>query len=228
MKYFPFKLIDLSHTLTPEIPAWDQHCGFNLSNTLDYTDCATQTKFRVQSLSMNAGIGTHIDAPAHCFPGGQTIAEIPLEKLLTPCVVIDVSHKAHAAYKISVNDIKNFETQHSIISTDTLVIIRTGWEQYWHEPSRYHNNWQFPSVSQETAQYLVDKNIVGLGIDTLSPDILESDYPVHRLMLGVGNYIIENVANSSKLPATGAYTLALPLKIQGGTEAPIRFIGLLS
>ena len=64
-------------------------------------------------------------------------------------------------------------------------------------------------------------------IDTLSPDLPSSGFPVHKHVLGAGKYIVENIANASKLPPVGSITLAMPIKVAGLTEAPIRLIGLL-
>ena len=74
----PFQLIDLTHTLDENSPAWDDGCGFSSSTVLDYADCTGETTFRVQHLTMPAGMGTHMDAPAHCCPNGLSIAQIPL------------------------------------------------------------------------------------------------------------------------------------------------------
>lgn len=86
---------------------------------------------------------------------------------------------------------------------------------------------QFPSVSKEAAQLLVERNIKGLGIDTLGPDTAESGYPVHQVILGQGKYLVENVANADLLPPVGSTILVAPLYILGGTEAPIRLIGFV-
>jgi kynurenine formamidase len=51
---------------------------------------------------------------------------------------------------------------------------------------------------------------------------------VHKQLLGAGKYILENVTNLEGLPAKGSFILALPLKIKGGTEAPVRLIGLIN
>lgn len=88
------KLIDLTYTLSKEIPHWSGHCGFQQQIISDYNGSAEDTKFRVHKLEMHAGIGTHIDAPAHCFVGGKSIAEISLEELFVPCVVIDIPANA--------------------------------------------------------------------------------------------------------------------------------------
>ena len=63
-------------------------------------------------------------------------------------------------------------------------------------------------------------------IDTLSADKADSDYPVHRALLGAGKYLVKNIAYAEQLPAVGSYNMALPILTVGGTEAPIRLIGL--
>jgi kynurenine formamidase len=208
------------------IPCWDNDCGFQQNTVLDYIDCNTDVKFRVQKIKMHAGIGTHIDAPAHCIPGTLTIEDIPLKKLITSCIVIDVSQKANANYSVTCNDIHDFEKKYGEIPKSIFVIIYTGWERFWTQPDKYRNNLIFPSVSKEAAELLLMRDIVGLGIDTLSPDRQEDGFPVHQLLLNAGKYIIENIANCNQLPPIGASIIALPMKIKDGTEAPVRLIGV--
>lgn len=219
--------IDLTHTLEPSIPCWSKTCGFENTIQLDYSDCTDNVKFRIQQFAMNAGIGTHIDAPAHCAPGGLTIDQLPLGDLQANCVVIDVSAKAHERYTLSVADVEHFEQQHGKIPSSSFVVIRTGWDKFWLQPQKYHNNHIFPSVSLAAAQLFLDRGIAGLGIDTLSPDRPEDGYPVHSLLLGAGKYIVENVANSALLAPCGNRVLIFPLKIKGGTESPVRLVAIV-
>ena len=222
---FPYKIIDLTHPLSSDIPTWDGSCGFEHHLQHDYQQSST-TSFRTHKVRMVEGIGTHIDAPAHCIPGGKTIDELNLNDLLAPCLVIDVSAKVHERYSVSVADIEEFEEKHGLIKTGSFIIIQTGWERFWGEPEKYRNNLVFPCVSNAAAHFLLKRNIAGLGIDTLSPDRPEEDYPVHAALLGAGKYIVENIANSAKLPPVGCYSLALPINIKGGTEAPVRLIAM--
>lgn len=224
---FPYKIIDLTHEINEHIPTWDAACGFRSKLILGEGDATTNTKFFVQHFEMQAGIGTHIDAPAHCIKGGQHISEMKLENLIVPVFVIDVSDRVHENYILSVQDVLDFELKFGDILPDSFVVIRTGWDQFWHDPVKYRNNHIFPSVSLDAATLLLERNINGLGIDTLSPDLARSQYPVHQLILGAGKYIIENIANSSALPPKGAFIMALPIKIFEGTEAPLRLIGLV-
>lgn len=83
---FSYNIVDSTHTLSPDIPTWGLNCGFRINNILDYKDCTTATKFRVQTLEMEAGIGTHLDAPAHCVEDARTIDQLGMHQMLAPCI----------------------------------------------------------------------------------------------------------------------------------------------
>lgn len=224
---FPYKLIDLTHTLDCIIPTWDGGCGFNHELILDYADSPTEDKFRLMKLSMNAGIGTHMDAPSHYIAGGKSIHEFELNDLCMPCVVIDVSNRADERYRVSLKDIKDFESIHGIIGEGSCLLIKTGWERFWSVPEKYRNKHLFPSITVAAANLLLKRGVKALGIDTLSPDCPEDGFKVHQAFLSKNRILIENVANLDKMPALGAYVMVLPLKVKDGTEAPIRLVGLI-
>ncbi len=224
---FPYTLIDLTHHLDEQMAAWDDSDGFTQEITLDYAECPSNAPFRVQRLCMAAGIGTHIDSPAHCIEGGATIDQLPLANLVAPCVVIAPVNSCHERYRLLPETVERFEAEQGIIEAGSWVMIHTGWDTYWDTPAKYRNNYLFPSISVEAAKLLIERGILGLGIDTLSPDRPEDGFQVHQLVLGAGRYIIENAANLEQLPARGSFVVALPLKIRGGTEAPVRLIGLM-
>ena len=222
-----FKMIDLTHTLSSEVPTWDGSCGFYLESKNE-----DDQLFRVQKMKMDAGIGTHMDAPAHLFPERASIADIPCEQLIVPACIINVTERAHADYEISLKDVVDYELHYGPIQPQSIVIAYTGWSRYWNDPHAYRNadasgHMHFPAFSAPTVAFLLTRNIAGIGIDTLSPDCLDHSFPVHRLVLEAGKYIIENVADCSQMPAKGGYIMSLPLKCQGSTESPIRMIGLV-
>lgn len=217
MPNFPYQLIDLTHALSPAIPTWDGSCGFDHKVHFDYTP-TDEYQFRIHKIAMNEGIGTHMDSPAHCIPGGKTVDQLPLSDLIAPCVVIDVSARGDEKYKTSVDDIKQFEKDHGPIPTGSVVMIKTGWARFWNNPDQYHNSFRFPSVDVETAKLLLSRGIKGLGIDTLSSDRGDEGFPVHKAVLGAGKYLIENAAGLNDMPPIGGYVLTAPLKIQGGTR----------
>ncbi len=174
------KIIDLTHTLTSNTPTWNGSCGFNLIATLDYHECTSPTSFKVQNISLQAGLGTHIDTPAHCFSRQLDASALCLNNLYAPCIKIDISHRLSATNKLTIEDIELFEKQYGLITPHSFVMIYTGWDKYWNSPEQYRNNLSFPTVTPEAAKLLLLRKIVGLGIDTLSPDPDDGVFYVHR------------------------------------------------
>ncbi len=222
-----FKAIDLTHTLTGDIPYFDGDCGFRLTIETDYKDCTAPDLFRTQQIQMHAGTGTHIDAPAHASIGAQTIDLLDIENLVADCVVISVEGEADENYLIMPEIVGKFEKENGKIEPNTLVIFYTGWDKFWNDKEKYRNNLKFPSVHESTAELLLERNIAGLGVDTLSADTGANGFPVHRAILGAGQYLVENIANAKSLPRTGAKVFVMPMKIKDATEAPIRLIALI-
>jgi len=221
------EVIDLTHEIHPEIPTWDLTCGYFVKTLRDYHHCEGEFKFRSQALDIRASAGTHIDSPAHCFEGSSDVSEIPLEQLIVPCVVIDVSDRRDECYKVSKADIEEFEDKYGEISPGCFVLVYTGWSRYWEDPKKYSNHHVFPSVSKEAAELLLQRDVVGLGIDTLSPDCDEKGSFVHAILLGAGKLIIENIKALNQMPPVGATLLIMPLKVKGAAESPIRLIGIV-
>jgi kynurenine formamidase len=182
--------------------------------------------------------GTHIDAPFHFAQDGKTAAEIPIDRLVGRAVVIDVSAKAAADpdYTLQADDVAAWEAAHGRIPAGSVVLLRTGWSSRWPNKRAYlgddtpgdASNLHFPSYGADAARILVDRGIAVLGVDTASIDNGPSkDFLVHRIA-GAANVVgLENVANLDRLPATGAWVMALPMKIARGSGAPARVIALV-
>ena len=222
-----FKLVDLTHTLSSQAPTWEGSCGFAHRVIVDYPEAC-----RVQEITMNAGTGTHLDAPSHFIQGAASSADISLEACIAPLFVVDVSQKVHADYYISVADLQEFEARFGLIAKDSWVIGCTGWDRYWQDAALYRRadsqgQMHFPGFSKEAAAYLLERRIKGLGIDSLSPDCLDLSFPVHYAFLGAGKPIAENLTNCQALPPIGAFGFFLPIKTLEGTEAPMRAFALL-
>lgn len=226
-----FKLLDLTWPLAfDKVATWDPDDSFRLVQKLDYVQCGSTTKFQVQEISCKGGTGTHIDAPRHCFAEGKDIAGLELENLIVPVLVVDVTDQADQDYQLGCQEILKFESLYGTIPSHSFVIVRTGWDQHWHNAQKYRNDYKYPSISVDAAKLLLSRGIVGLGIDTLSPDKGEQFFcqeSVHSVILGAGRFIVENVANSQTLPPKGAYIGVFPLKIVDAAESPIRLVGLL-
>jgi kynurenine formamidase len=184
--------------------------------------------------------GTHLDAPIHFAEGKWTVDQVPLRQMVGPGVVLDVTARAAADrdYRLTLDDVHAWEKQHGPVPTGAIVILRTGWESRWPDRKAYLGddtpgrvtNLHFPSYGREAAEFLVGERRVGaIGVDTASIDYGPSaDFVVHRTVLGKNVPGLENLANIAKLPETGFWVVALPMKIAGGSGAPVRVAAVVS
>ena len=183
--------------------------------------------------------GTHLDAPNHFSESGWTTERIPLEQLVSPAVVIDVTARATADrdYRATADDVAQFEKAHGRIARGTIVLLRTGWSRHWPNAKAYlgddtprdASKLSFPSYGVEAARLLVeDRGVAALGIDAASIDYGRStDFQVHRIAAARNVPGFENLANLDRLPPRGALVVALPMKIEGGSGGPLRAIALI-
>ncbi len=183
--------------------------------------------------------GTHLDAPIHFARGQKTADQIPVRQLVAPAVVIDVSEAAAADpdYRLAAADVRAWEKRNGTIPGGAIVLLRTGWAKRWPDRKRYlgddtpgdASNLHFPSYGAEAAGFLVRERRVGaLGVDTASIDYGASkDFPVHRLSAAANVPGLENLAELESVPETGAWVVALPMKITGGSGGPLRAIALV-
>lgn len=182
--------------------------------------------------------GTHLDSPVHFAEGRWTTAEIPLERLIAPAVVVDISEACarDRDYRMTAADVLGWEKRHGRIREGEIVLVRTGWGRYWPDLKQYlgsdkrgdASGLSFPGLSQEAAKLLVDRKVSGVGIDTASLDYGRSaDFIVHRILNAANIYGLENVAQLERVPSRGATLIALPMKIQGGSGGPVRIIAVL-
>ena len=185
--------------------------------------------------------GTHLDAPVHFAAGKWSTDQIPLENLTGNVVVVDVSAKAMANpdYQISVDDIQTWEKINGVITDNSIVFFRTGYGSFYPDSKKYLGtdergqdavaNLHFPGIHPVAAEWLTkNRKIKAIGIDVASIDNGQSkDFKTHQIFYGVNIPGFENVANMDKLPAKGAYVVALPMKIKGGSGAPLRIVAWL-
>ena len=183
--------------------------------------------------------GTHLDAPIHFAKDGLTADRIPVRKLIAPAAVLDVRAKTAADpdYRLSLDDVRAWEKQHGPIPAGTIVLLETGWSSRWPDKKAYMGDdtlgdaskLHFPSYGKEAAEYLVrDRKVGALGVDTASIDSGASkDFIVHQIANGAGVPGFENVTGLDALPPTGAWVIALPMKIAGGSGGPLRIVALL-
>jgi hypothetical protein len=117
----------------------------------------------------------------------------------------------------------------------SILLICSGWAQKW--PNRNalfgtknfpdDSDFHFPGFSPPAAKWLIKhRSIKAIGTDGPSVDSgpNQRQLPIHQLLSTANILIIEFIANLDKLPAVGATVLGLPMKIEGGSAAPLRLI----
>ena len=81
-----------------------------------------------------------------------------------------------------------------------------------------------PGFGEAAARFLVrERDIVGVGVDTLSLDIAAAQkFVAHLALLGAGKYGVELMANLGRVPPSGATIIVGAPKHEGGTGGPVR------
>lgn len=182
--------------------------------------------------------GTHLDAPIHFAAKGWTSDQIPVNNLNGTAIVVDVSEKAlkNRDYLVSTGDLEAWEDKNSKIADDAIVLLRTGYGKFYPDALTYFGTNEhgpeavpklhFPGLDPEAAAWLVqNRKVKAVGLDTPSIDYGQSkDFKSHQVLLGANIPVFENVANLEKLPVTGSFVMALPMKIAGGSGGPLRIV----
>jgi len=234
----PAKVVDLSYGFGPETIYWPTAESFSIERVA-YGPTQTGYWYAANNICMAEHGGTHMDAPIHFAEGKRTTDQVPLSSLIGPAAVIDVRADATANrdYRLSVADLQAWETAHGRLPAGAIVVMNSGWGEFWPDKKTYLGNdkpgdvgnLHFPGFSKEAAEFLVhQRDIAAIAVDTPSIDYGQSsDFIVHRIINGADKPGFENVANVDKLPPAGATFVALPIKIEGGSGGPARIIAVL-
>ena len=165
-------------------------------------------------------IGTHADAPRHFIPNGGTIDDVPLDVLVGPATVADFTG-CRPSQEIDVADLKKRLDD----KIPKRLILRTGWSDYFGNMKFYN---EYPFLSENAAQWLVDNGVRLIAMDTPSPDNpvhsrgTAKDSPNHKVLLGAGVVLVEYLTNLKALTALEVELVVMPLKLKGCDGAPAR------
>lgn len=233
------EIVDLSHRYDDETLYWPTSPSDFELRSLHYGPTEAGFFYSANAFSTPEHGGTHLDAPIHFDEEGWSTEQIPLERLVGPAVVLDVSAKAAVEpdYLLSVEDVGNWELEHGRIPVSAIVLLRTGWSERWPDAKAYlgddtpgdASNLHFPGFSEEAVRFLTDeREIAVLGIDTASIDHGPSKYFLaHQAAAAANVPALENLTGLDQVPATGAWVAALPMKIAGGSGGPARVVAFV-
>lgn len=232
-------LVDLTYVFDKNTLYWPNSPGGFELKQLAYGKTPAGYFYSANSFCAPEHGGTHLDAPIHFAQAALTADQIPLAQLIAPAVVIDIRTKtsADADYRLTVGDVVDWENHNGAIQPGTIVLLRTGWGSRYPDRKKYFgddtpgatNNLHFPSYSEDSARYLVaNRHVAALGVDTASIDYGQSkDFIVHQIAMGANVPGFENLANLDRVPERGAWVIALPMKIGGGSGAPLRAVAVI-
>jgi kynurenine formamidase len=223
----PRNVVDNTHTLAPGI------ASYSGVDTIEIIPIFTFPVhgFAANALELPEHFGTHVDAPFHfAGPGHLFVNEIEVQDLVGPAVVVDVRDKVASDedYRLTAADLQAWERGHGRIPRGAIVIMFSGWGERWDDPLAYRNfhdgAQHYPGFSAESVQWLLDnRDIIGIGIDTLSIDYGPStDFIAHRIINGADKWAVENLANMDQIPEAGGLMVVSPMKIEGGTGGTAR------
>jgi kynurenine formamidase len=224
------RVVDLTYTLSPDFPTFGGAPGIALNKKFDIAkDGYNFYESVIQEYS-----GTHMDAPLHFTKDGLSADALPVEKLVVPLVVIDVTAKAesNSDYQLTMDDIAAHERQHGLLPASACVALRSGWDKHVAGP-KFRNAdsagvMHFPGFHPDVAKALLTRDVSGVAVDTMSLDHGASkDFAFHITWLGGGRWGLEGVANLGEVPATGATLIVGGPKIKGATGGPSRLLALV-
>ena len=231
--------IDLTHDFSAETIYWPTAKPFTLE-VVSAQRTPAGYYYAANNFSAAEHGGTHLDAPVHFAEGKWTSDQIPLTRLVGDAVVVDVQSGADSSadYRVDRSVLDEWERQHGAISAGAIVLLRTGWSRRWPDRAKYLGTTRtgaaavaelhFPGVDSAAANWLVERRVGAVGIDTPSIDYGRTNtYPAHQVLFAANIPAFENVANLDGLPARGSYVVALPMKIKNGSGGPLRIVALV-
>jgi kynurenine formamidase len=223
------KVIDLTHTLVPDFPTYFGPPQLEIETIKTFE----KDHFLVYQWRLVEHTGTHMDAPHHFAPEGLSADKLDPSVLVVPLVVIDIKEKAAADpdAQLTPEDIEAFEKASGALPENCCVAMNSGWAQHMgtdmFRNADANGGLHFPGFHPDATNMLLERNVAGIAVDTLSLDFgASTDFAVHFSWLPAGRWGIEAIANLDAAPATGATLVVGSPKVQGCTGGPSRVFAL--
>lgn len=178
-------------------------------------------------IGMSAHMGSHVDSPLHCLPGGHTIGETPLENLVGEAVLLDLTHK-EANSAIDAGDLRGF---YELIGPGDIAVLYTGWSDRTFGKDEFFT--QSPYLTPEGARWLADRKVKAVGFDFVQEyharfaDFTPADFTAHRVLMESGVTLLEGMTNLVSVGSKRFLLVAAPLKLMDTEAAPARFLALM-
>ncbi len=201
-------LYDISPLVDPKIAVWPGDSAFVSKDLLRIEEGSS---VYLSTITLSCHTGAHADAPCHYTLDGPGIADVPLERFIGPCLLVDVQPKYDA---ILPNDLEGIDLD--------------GAERLLFRTRATNDRTEFPdpfaSLTPELVHHVADSGVVLIGLDTPSVDRFDSkDLPSHKALFERGVANLENL-DLTGVPAGRYELIALPLRLLGRDASPVRAI----
>ncbi|HZP09895.1 MAG TPA: cyclase family protein [Methyloceanibacter sp.] len=233
------KYVDLTHTITPNIPVWAGFADSTFAPAKAGSDTeGFATKGEVYTYAKHGfeateyrlktdQLGTQLDPPAHWAPEYPAIDELPATYAIRPLVVISIVKQleTNPNYALQVSDIEAWEKEHGRIPEGSVVFVRSDWSKAWPD-RRLATLKEFPGVGLDALKFLHEqRHILFHGhepLDTDSTPTLEGE----QWLMHNGYAQAEGVANLDQVPEAGALVIIGYPKFGGGLGGYARYVAV--
>lgn len=224
-------VLDLTHVLGPGMPVFPGAPPFKIEQFVVHKP----NGYYGNIITMWEHVGTHMDAPVHFAAEGLYVDQIKPESLIVPAVVLDLRERAakDPATVVTPDDIRAWERRYQRIPQNAAVLMSTDWGRRIGSQQEYRNTdssgvMHFPGFGKEAIDFLLtERNIAGIGVDTLSLDHGPSTtFSVHYTLLPTNRWGLENLANLSAMPPHGATLFVGAPKVASGSGGPCRIMAV--
>lgn len=222
------EIVDLGHELYNGMPNLGaNHIAFWPLETFESTRTMSEGKLAMEGrmMLMAEHCGTHIDVPRHFVEDGLSVDKVPLENLILPGHLLDLTHKK-VREAITIGDLEAAEQRSGRrIGPGTAVLVWTGVDRNWAKPGFAIER---PFVPVATAEWLVERQITLFGTDLIGMDDPDEWWwPTHLVWLKAGIPMVQQLCNLDQLTGKEFLFVVLPLKMRDGTASPVRPVGIV-
>lgn len=201
------RLWDISPTVSPDAPIFPGDEPYSLHWT---ARLGPGCPVNLSAMTMSPHVGAHADAPLHYANDAPAIADVPLDTYLGRCRVI---HALGATPLITVDHLRHAEAD---LPPRVLVRCCQRADTAW--------NPAFTAYAPEAIEWLAERGVKLIGIDTPSVDPAESKtLDSHQQLRRLDLRVLENLVLDD-VPAGDYELIALPLKLQGACASPVRAV----
>ncbi|HHX51788.1 MAG TPA: cyclase family protein, partial [Clostridia bacterium] len=194
--------LDLSHPIEPSMPVYPG----TEPPTFHYPCSIEENGFREMKIDLYTHTGTHLDAPAHIFKEGISLDALCPDYFVGSGLVFDCRSLTLDGEKICLKHFLPYEKE---LDGKDFLLFNLGWSSKWGREEYFS---RYPVISERLARLLAETSLKGVGVDAISVDgVMDQNLPIHRILLGSGKVIIENLANLDQLTESPFILYCFPL-----------------